>query len=287
MGQILSITALVVFVGAYVCMPTGTTYGSPANATLSNMRQLAVSIAMYANDWDDTSPLAFGQDRERNYSWNKGMLFPDDWAKATNKDVIDRERASKVSWANALMPYSKNNLIYQICKAPHQRLGSTEGFVDQRSTSTEKLPPVGFTYNGLVQALKTTEVTRPDKCPLLWEGLGQINLDGVALSSPTLVCPEPGAPCRYKKSSSSCSNKGNGQTSVLMATIGPFLNKSHGQPIAFIDSHCRQVKLAETSGYTDSTRDPYSEYDQHGNPTTFWYDGCHPWLFRPDYDHVK
>ena len=35
---------------------------------------------------------------------------------------------------------------------------------------------------------------------------------------------------------------------------------------------------------TDWRTDPYTQYDAQGRPAVYWYDGCNPLLFRPDYD---
>jgi len=34
---------------------------------------------------------------------------------------------------------------------------------------------------------------------------------------------------------------------------------------------------------TDPNTDPYTSYDAAGNPTMYWSNGCHPLLFRPDF----
>jgi len=35
---------------------------------------------------------------------------------------------------------------------------------------------------------------------------------------------------------------------------------------------------------TDWRVDPYTGYDSQGFPQYYWWDGCNPWLFRPDYE---
>src|SRR5689334_22969448 len=115
MGQILSVSVLAVLITAYFLFQESTCcIASPAVATLSNLKQLAVSGLMYESDWDDTLPLAFGNDRKGNHLWSTGMLFPFDWAAPTTADIKMRETASRVAWANALMSYMKYERGYEI-----------------------------------------------------------------------------------------------------------------------------------------------------------------------------
>ncbi|NUQ70555.1 MAG: hypothetical protein HUU17_07010 [Chthonomonadales bacterium] len=46
----------------------------------------------------------------------------------------------------------------------------------------------------------------------------------------------------------------------------------------------RRLGAAITPENTDGNTDPYTGYDANGVPGSYWWDGCHAWLFRPNVD---
>jgi prepilin-type processing-associated H-X9-DG protein len=64
---------------------------------------------------------------------------------------------------------------------------------------------------------------------------------------------------------------------------------NEGSNFALADGHAKFRRLGAElgTGDTDWKTDPYTGYDDEGKPGSFWWDGCHPWLFRPDYEFNK
>ena len=53
---------------------------------------------------------------------------------------------------------------------------------------------------------------------------------------------------------------------------------------ALADGHSKWRRLGATlaPGATDYNVDPFTNYNGAGAPASYWWDGCHAWLFRPD-----
>jgi hypothetical protein len=61
----------------------------------------------------------------------------------------------------------------------------------------------------------------------------------------------------------------------------------HHQGAIFVtaDGSARWRRLGGVvNGQTDSNTDPYARYDANGFPSSYFWDGCHAWLFRPDFE---
>ena len=108
---------------------------------------------------------------------------------------------------------------------------------------------------------------------------------GTGFANPSLVCDQVHQGCTYVPYVAGCSNANNGQTSAMFVTFGntSYWAYSRGQNWAFVDGHVkfRRVGASATSDYRT---DPWTAYDATGRSASYWWDGCHPWLFRPDYD---
>lgn len=62
---------------------------------------------------------------------------------------------------------------------------------------------------------------------------------------------------------------------------------NHGAIIVMADGSAKWRRLGANtniaSGGTDANVDPYGSYTDAGFPSGYWSNGCHPWLFRPDF----
>ena len=61
---------------------------------------------------------------------------------------------------------------------------------------------------------------------------------------------------------------------------------SGGMNFTLADGHSkwRRVGAQLSPADTDYRIDPQNRYDNNGFPANYWWDGCHAWLFRPDYE---
>lgn len=142
-----------------------------------------------------------------------------------------------------------------------------------------------YTYNGLLHELNQAMIVSPSTLPVAWEGRGKASVEGFALTNPSLRCVSPNRPCRYF----SCTNG----VVVDAYLLGVMFNLDgtlwvHSQGAIFIASDgsakWRRLGAQLAPNHTDWRTDPYTQYNAQGFPQIVWWDGCNPWLFRPDYD---
>jgi hypothetical protein len=123
--------------------------------------------------------------------------------------------------------------------------------------------------------------------PIFWNGRGKAAVIGGAVSNPALYCQQAfPAPCVYVPSASGCSNTVNGQQSAMFVLAGSMWIYGKGGNVAHADGNARfRTFGAQISpNHTDWRVDPYTGYDNTGIPGFYWWDGCHAWLFRPNYN---
>ncbi len=254
------------------------------SADLSNHKQIDLAFMQYLPDSDDMFPLAFGLLGDNQaYAWNYNQYFPQNWPSGAGSDggYASRIYSSRVAWANTIQPYCKN---IQVASGPGLPLVTTGA-----SNAAPGGAPKGnsnMTYNGLLMGYSSAGVAAPAQLPMVWGGRGKANMDGAVLANPAMQCPQAKVPCTYVPSVSGCSAGINGQTSVMFVLSGTAWAYSKGVNMAFVDGHAKYRPLGATltPGDTDYKNDPYTGYDVNGFPASYWWDGCHAWLFRPDYD---
>jgi prepilin-type N-terminal cleavage/methylation domain-containing protein len=252
-------------------------------ADLSNVKQLSTSAQLYLGDTDDVWPTAYGRDNAGTYLWNFSHFIPWDYPANTTSQ---RYQASPGSWANNIQPYAKN---YQILAAPgtpaiNGGAVSTEAIAAGKSRAN-----ASHTFNGLLMSYGTSGIARPSRLPVMWAGRGKAQIIGGALANPALICSSPfPAPCTYLPQDpvTFACQAGNGGTSAMFVLSGPVWVYGKGANFSFADSSSkfRNLGMQLTPADTDWTQDPYTGYNAQGFPGFYWWDGCHAWLFRPDYD---
>ena len=256
-----------------------------ATSCLSNSKQWGTAFMMYSQDYDETYPLAQG------YYPGFGSLYayahdvPPDW------DASGPIYTSTMQqfWANSVQPYIKNQGVFT---CPSSREYRMEGW----GYDAPKKPwaNVSYTYNGLLHSYPMAGVNSSAQLVLLWEGHGKASGAGFSFSNPVLVCDDADNPeCRYTPTinpgpSGSCAT-GNGAQSGMFGGLDTFWVHNQGVNVVFADGHVKWRKLGAVPdpGETDRYSDFYGGYDRAGNPQWYWWDTCHPCLFRPDYDFQR
>jgi prepilin-type N-terminal cleavage/methylation domain-containing protein len=266
-------------------------------ADLSNVKQLATSEAMYINDTDDVYPLGFSTtNTNTTYMWNYNQFTPALWPSNLAGANIDRQHSSRSAWANSIQPYAKSYPVLFGPGLPKVSVGGASTQVQDPNGPARQ--DVAYTYNGELQGYGASGIANPAMLPTVWDGRGKANAIGATLSNPALICNNPTPePCIYQPGvvdlntgNVTCAT-GNGSTSAMFVLSGSMWVYGKGANFALSDSHAKFRTLGaqwNATGVgapaTDYNTDPYTGYNQDGFPGYYWWDGCHAWLFRPEYN---
>lgn len=251
-------------------------------ADLSNVKQQGLGTMMYAVDVDDMLPMMTGTNAAGAWGWNFAKYVPADWS--ANPGTPDRVAYSRAFQMNTVQPYMKN---FDICASPGAPLFAR--FPGENVVAGKKKERTSYTYNGLLQNYSQSAIASVSKLPMYTLSSGYVTVDGGGFSGPNLECATANSPCTYlpQLSSGACAT-GNGHNSWMFVTFNnaPYWAFSKGQNWGMADGSAkfRRVGATLSPGDTDWRTDPWTGYDATGHAGFFWYDGCHAWLFRPDYD---
>lgn len=282
MAQVL-LVLLILFVVAAIFFPVYTNgHRRPIwIAGLSNNKQMALAVMMYSADYDDRLPLGHGLNAKGEHGYNYYKYTPHDWSSDSR---LDRVEISRPFVMNSLMLYTKNS---QLMASPGQDefvLYAKEGVrPDRRQYSTT------YAYNGYLHALEQKEIVSPENIPLFTSANGNRVGVGIGFANPALDCATAYAPCYYRPRTGEGCVALNGGTGAMYtkydgAESSYWLYK-RGQNWAFSDGHAkfRQFGSTFTPNHTDWRIDPWTGYNRDGHAGTYWSNGCHAWLFRPDF----
>ena len=243
---------------------------------LSNMKQLGLGTMMYVQDYDEQFPLStsnIGGQWLTNF-WH---MVPPDWSSLTTPPAVI---GSKYVWANSTQPYIKN---YNILRCPSTTEVRTT--IARFTYSSPLKAPIAtsYTFNGLLSSYPQAGVSQVATVPLIWEGRGKGAMLGGNLQNPLLNCPDPAQPCVYN---TSCSSSVNGGTGGAFGIDGTVWIHQKGMNFVMADGHAkyRTLGMQFAPAATDYNVDPYTNYNTQGIPASVWWNGCHPWLFRPDFE---
>lgn len=163
-------------------------------STLSNGKQLGTSFAIYTADYDDNYPSSLPWNSaggvERYWSPAFGASFP---SGSANPASLYLAHEDVIHWSNAIVPYNKNLDIYAMNGGKNIEVGIPQNPAagsPQRKTST-------FMMNGLLHHLSTTAITSPSATPLLTQGWGKLQGNGLAMTNPGMRCDLGTGSCRF------------------------------------------------------------------------------------------
>jgi prepilin-type N-terminal cleavage/methylation domain-containing protein len=170
---------------------------------VSNYKQMATSIIMYTQDYDELFPLGTVHNGTTWLGANAPNVLttpPDLRPPATT--------ARMVHWAAAIQPYNKN---YQIYDCPSAQLWTVSS-----AATAYAAPRFVQTFNGLLTQYPQAGLTAPASVILLWNGHLKNGMNGFTDSMPQLNCPTGTANCVYQARSASACATGNGGTDRLI-----------------------------------------------------------------------
>ena len=240
---------------------------------LSNFKQYNLGRAMYTQDYDEVNPIAFPFNNPQNtiYTSPPALRPP-----ATT--------ARMVLWANSIQPYIKN---YQLYGCGSSAIWSIN--------PVPNAPLIHPTYNGMLNVYPEAAIPQPAAALSFWGGMLKNQLTGYALASPVFSSglTGTGAPVTYQPctrnaagSCTSCSSAPGGRSYPILFN-GPSNYNAwvhhQGDNYGFVDGHVKY--RAQTRGVTNT---PWASINAStGNVVTngsysYYWDGCHAYLFRPD-----
>jgi len=244
---------------------------------LSNEKQIGTATAIYLSDSDDLFPLQAGMDNSGVWGYNYNKYVPADWS--ANPGNPNRPLYSAGFFMNTIQMYTKNMEMMKspgLSEAPYNP-GETLAAGKTKGTTS-------YAYNGFLTSYSATSVTSPSQLPMLTSNNGNVNGKGWGFANPALTCPEANVACVYVPYSPTCDSGKNGQTGAIYGTYSgaSVWTYARGENWTFADTHGKFRALGRSS-YGDPNTDPWTGYDTSGHAGSYWYDGCHAWLFRPDF----
>ncbi len=248
-------------------------------ADLSNNKQLGTGMAMYLADSDDLFPLQCGQNASGVWGTNFNKYVPADWS--ANPSNPDRPAYSQGFALNTIQPYVKSA---DLTMSPG--MTASDYMPNETVAAGKRKQSTSYAYNGILQSYSATGIAQPAQLALLTEQMGNIGGKGWGIANPLLSCDTAGQACVYvPRGASSCAT-GNGSTGGMFGPRdgGSMWLYSRGQNWAYADGHAK-FRAVGRGAAGDYRTDPWTSYDNAGHPGGFlWTNGCHPWLFRPDYE---
>ncbi len=272
--------------------------------TLAQFKQVGTSVAIYIADHDDTMPLAMSFNGTTG-RWRSGSFsaVPAGWTSTDGRDAEPRRSEESSMVLNALQPYIKSPQIFEAAGLPLTNSGWT------RSATANLSPvPVNISMNGLLHGYSGTAIESPSKLPLFWSGHFRQNVEGRAISNPSLICDAVSPECRfnpsgYPQAAGNPYGRGNNMyTVVSSANMSVFL---YGRTMPFVsaDTSARVLNLTGPV-YPRVARNintnPFSAFNAPGSGTPegspYWVTDCvtdgaaygsmpsYMGFFRPDSD---
>ncbi len=271
-------------------------------ADLSNLKQMGTASMIYASDNDDVFMLQASISCDNEWNYNSRIFFPSNWNIERNAaeaaGCFRRIRGGINAAPNAILPYVKNNQIFQSPDSPVVEIGGSDF---NTSAANLLVQPINMSYsfNGLMSSLPSTEPVSVATTPLWWPMFGKKAERGGGYTNPFLICPQGDQACRFSAAGpfvsniSSCNagrdNRGIADPNGIQSSFG---NVSYGtqwifqktQNWVYADGHAK----SKVAGTGDPNNDPFAPagtYLQNGVPSQagIYQDSqCHIPLFRPD-----
>ena len=185
----------------------------------SNLKQVGLGFAQYAQDFDQLFPLEGPQ----GYTPVPAELWPG----ATAANIA----AWRTNWIATTHPYVKS---YQVLQCP-----STT--VVQNITAATDMPySFSYSMNVLLSRSSISAVGRPSKTIMAWEGSGKIATKGVTLPNPQITSPIATS-LPYKAATGSPSVT-FGYSGFFGGQAGAWNHHLNGSNFLYTDGHVKWVR---------------------------------------------
>ncbi len=283
--ELLVVIAIIAILAA-ILFPVFAQARSKARQTtcLSNAKQWGNATMMYAQDYDETFPFAFGY-----YAPQSQWLYqfvgdtPYNWTCANGTCGPAFTSAFQGYWMNSVQPYSKN---YGIALCPSAvvplDLGATQGANAPKPVNTS------WTYNGYLHSYPLAGMVTPAALPLATESLGRGYLKGYQGANPVPKCPNGNQDCRFNVNADTSQN---GASFTVFQALSSLDVHSSGQNYLYADTHAKfkRLSLSVTAANqsTDYRNEPWARYTTTGLIASYWVSNNHVHYFRPDIDPTQ
>lgn len=215
-------------------------------SAITNGRQTALSLVMYAGDNDDQFPCALVPNLSTpgtvRYRVNDDTVQnPNGWF-----NFPGGQDEYALMWNNSTNPYRKNYDILNASGMPEVRINDaawTAGY-----TAPLKTPKAAnFTMNGFLHHYSQSSIAAPSVLPLVWQGTGKLSKVGAAMANPRLNCNATG-PCLFQPEAmpqSGASGGGMYTITYPMGNVGGPSMWTFNQGMIFVsvDTSARYVPL--------------------------------------------
>ncbi len=243
---------------------------------LSNMKQHGLAILMYSQDYDELMPQ--GLLNIPGIGWGATYFW------STPYDIRGGSAGlGQCIWANAIQSYMKNVGVLECPSTMPWSLNATP---------TVRTPHrISGIFNGDLGSYPQPGIPQQADVIMVWTGFLKSGPLGYANVNPTLTCPDATQPCVYQpRSAAGCAAATtNGYRDALRLYAGmPKYNSwvhGSGDNFTFADGHSKWRPLK-----ADPNMDPFSTTNTETGDVlnasggfSTWWNGCHRWLFRPDY----
>ena len=213
---------------------------------LSNMKQTGTAFVMYQTDYDDNFPSAHAYISggvQPRFWYAYGFSFPNGWPTPASTYLEDED---SIGWSNTIMPYVKNNQIFE---QPGGRRQSN-GFTAQAGRTYNV---ANFQMNGLLHHWSATAIDSPSKLPMLWQPRGAQNNEGLAFSNPRLQCSTSQAGCRFNPGGPPSPVNVTFGSSFYYVTTDSLWSFKQGSIQVAADTSARFVNFGRGTGSQNST----------------------------------
>jgi prepilin-type N-terminal cleavage/methylation domain-containing protein len=251
---------------------------------LSNAKQWGSATMMYAQDYDETFPFAFGYYQPQNL-WLDQYVgdTPYNWTCPNGVCGPAYTSAFQGYWMNSTQPYIKN-LNVALCPSATTPLDL--GGV--RGANAPAPQNASWTYNGYLHSYPIAGMVTPAALPLATESQGAGYIKGFNGANPALRCANGTQDCRFVVSTD---RNQNGSGFYLFQAIGTMDVHSSGQNYLYADTHAKFKRLSlQVTGanqQTDYRNEPWSRYTTAGKIAGYWVSNDHVHYFRPDLDPTQ
>ena len=241
---------------------------------ISNTKQSATSMVMYASDFEDNLPLSMGRRPSPANTWAAGVVHPfpaDNLPSDPIWSTPERISMSNSMWANSIQPYMKNLELMEV-KGLKDAVVAGDVYKNPNSRAC-------LTMNGLLHAYSLSSVNSPSTVVLLWPGQGASNSKGRASMNPALNCGA-GDDCLFnpsgKPSSKTPAGANDGMYSSDPANNSVWVFNRRRSPMARTDTSAKAFTVGTVQAPNAVAfnigllNDPYAQVDSRGANARFY-----------------
>lgn len=241
-------------------------------SAIAQCKQSGTAMLIYSTDNDDYCPLAYAPYADGQGWWySYSSPIPADWFSGGGYNPIEDAQ----QWGNSTEPYRKNYDILVAPGMPKAKALAANYYVAPMMRKQWKNS--SFTFNGILNSYSLTSVASPSRTPLIWQGLGKTELEGVTWSNPIMFCTEAG-PCVFNPGSTPQPGSGTTAAGAANAVINGASIWGYGKGVIFVatDSSAKFRQLGNHAGQPCPTGcgnpnyEPFAQLLANGDPTLLW-----------------